>query len=101
MGERQALIDAFYWQYGKSCAGCDHWQNHNSLVGECTKSAPVPGRDRDAMIGIESCSLHIGAGHPFTPRDHVCGDFADTFDWGTLPESYRAQIGCRLPHTER
>jgi len=74
----QVDIDAFYQAQGPCCAGCDHWRWHNGVAGECVKAAPVAGADRSAMLGIMDCSLFIGAGHPFTPRDHVCGDFRDT-----------------------
>lgn len=90
--ERQRLLDAFYMRHGPCCAGCDHWRSYNSTAGECTKSAPMPGRERMAMLGIEMVSLDIGAGHAFTLRDHACGDFADTFDWSTLPLPYRRSI---------
>ena len=73
----QAIVDAFHKAHGPCCAGCDWWQWHNSLVGECTMSAPVAGAERFAMIGIERSSLAPGAGHVMTPRQHVCGDFKD------------------------
>jgi len=53
----------------------------------------MPGRERMAMLGMEMLSLSLGAGHAFTPREHVCGDFADTFDWTSLPLPYRHRIG--------
>jgi hypothetical protein len=75
-------IDKFYLDHGKPCcAGCDWWQPHNSVTGECTKSAPVPGYQRTAMIGMESCSAIVGPGHITTPREHSCGDFVDSYDW--------------------
>lgn len=74
--------DKFYLNHGKPCcAGCDWWRFHNSLVGECIKSAPVSGEQRMAMLGIESVSMSPEAGHVFTKRDHYCGDFVDTYDW--------------------
>jgi len=89
----QAAIDRFYWANGSCCAGCDHWRSLNAVAGECTKAAPVPAADRPAMLGMTGVMLHIGAGHPFTPRDHLCGDFRDGFDWSSLPKSYLRQIG--------
>lgn len=91
----QEAVDAFYMRHGPCCAGCDWWRHINSAVGECTKSAPVSGAERLAMFGIESCSLPPAAGHVLTPRAHRCGDFADTFDWTSLPIPYRARIGDR------
>lgn len=48
------------------------------MVGECTRSAPVSGDQRYAMLGIVGSSLPPEAGHVFTFRDHVCGEFKDT-----------------------
>lgn len=93
MTERQEFVDAFYFKHGPCCAGCDFWHHLNSSVGECAKAAPVSGEQRAAMFGITGCSLNPGAGHPFTPRDHHCGDFRDTFDWGSLPLPYQKRIG--------
>jgi hypothetical protein len=45
------------------------------------------------MMDIENCSLHPGVGHAITPRDHVCGEFRDDFDWTSLPQPYRKLIG--------
>lgn len=73
----QARVDAFHKEHGPCCAGCDWWRWHNSLVGECIKSAPVASAERFAMLGIESSSLTPGAGHIMTPREHVCGEFKD------------------------
>lgn len=82
----QEFIDKYYrvHKQGKPCcAGCDHWRWYNIVVGECTKSAPVSAHERWSMIGIRSASLHDDAGHIMTPRDHSCGDFIDTYDWGS------------------
>lgn len=93
MDTRQESCDAFYWRHRPCCAGCDHWRSINSLAGECTKSAPVSGRERGDMLGIEGCSQRIPAGHIVTRRDYRCGDFQDEFDWSSLPLEYRARIG--------
>lgn len=93
MDARQEAIDHFYWKHGPCCAGCDYWRHQNSVAGECMKSAPVPGKDRAAVLRIESCSAFDGAGHVLTPREHVCGDFRDGFDWSSLPPAYRKRIG--------
>ena len=74
----QVFIDRFYLESGPCCAGCDWWRWYNSVIGECTKSAPVSGKERIAMIGMESCSMDIGAGHVITDREHYCGDFHDS-----------------------
>jgi len=89
----QERFDRFYFQHGPCCAGCDWWRASNSLVGECTRSAPVSGEQRLAIIGISQPSLAISAGHVFTRRDHLCGDFKDDFDWTSLPITYRKRIG--------
>jgi hypothetical protein len=74
---QQAIIDAFYMQRGACCAGCDWWRWYNTVVGECTRNAPVSGGERIAMIGMTGVSLPIGAGHILTPRGHMCGEFKD------------------------
>jgi hypothetical protein len=89
----QQIMDTFYHRHGKCCAGCDWWRYHNSLSGECHRSAPVSGAERFAMLGMESCSMALTAGHVFTPRDHVCGDFKDDFDWLSMPPAYLRKIG--------
>lgn len=76
--EQQHYIDKFYKENGDCCAGCDHWRWHNTAVGECIKNAPVSSQDRIAMLGLESLSLPVGAGHIFTPREHWCCDFFDS-----------------------
>ena len=74
----QGIVDAFYRQHGPCCAGCDWWRYFNSMAGECTRTVPVDGIQRFAMLGITGSSLAPGAGHIMTPRDHVCGEFQDT-----------------------
>lgn len=73
----QAIVDAFYRKHGPCCAGCDWWRWHNSVAGECNRSAPVSGAERFAMLGVTYSSLPLGAGHIMTLRDHVCGEFKD------------------------
>lgn len=96
----QENIDRFYWANGKCCAGCDWWCAHNSSTGDCTKSAPVSGKERFDMFGIQSSSLPLPAGHIVTKRGHVCGNFKDDFDWQSLSPFYRRMIGMpkRRPH---
>lgn len=74
----QKHIDNFYKDNGPCCAGCNKWRWHNSMVGECIKTAPVSGSERYSMIGIKSPSCAIESGHIITDRAHVCGDFLDT-----------------------
>ncbi|MFG1331233.1 hypothetical protein V5F41_08250 [Xanthobacter autotrophicus] len=95
MDARQESVDAFYWRHGNCCAGCDWWKHITSMAGECMRSAPVPGHERASMIGIQSASFNIGAGHIITPRDHHCGEFVDTFDWSSLGPFYLRRIGAR------
>lgn len=90
---RQEAADRFYFKHGPCCAGCDWWRSISAGAGDCTKAAPVSGTQRAAMLGIESCSLPIGAGHPITSRSHHCGDFKDEFDWKQLPLGYRKRVG--------
>lgn len=73
----QANVDAFYAAHGPCCAGCDWWRWHNSLAGECIKTAPTSGIERFAMLGATSYSLSPGAGHIMTLRNHLCGEFRD------------------------
>ncbi|EHP91893.1 hypothetical protein [Methylorubrum extorquens] len=91
--ERQELLDAFYHQHGPCCAGCDWWHSLNSRAGECRRTAMIPGADRPAPLGIVGASLALGAGHAMTPREHVCGEFKDGFDWRGLPPAYLRRIG--------
>jgi len=93
MRERQELLDRFYWDRGPCCAGCDWWRHISANAGDCTRSAPVSGPDRVSMLGIVSSSCDFGSGHIVTPRDHVCGEFKDEFDWSSLPLPYRRRIG--------
>ena len=74
----QKTVDDFYKKNGPCCAGCDWWRYHNSVIGECIKSATVGGEQRHSMLGIENCSMTLEAGHILTKRDHLCGDFKDT-----------------------
>ena len=92
--EAQEAIDAFYWQNGPCCAGCDWWRSYNSISGECRKAAPVSGKERASLLGMYNVSASVPAGHPLTPRGHSCGDFKDEFDWTTLPLTYRRRVGC-------
>ncbi len=92
--EEQREIDRFFWGSGPCCAGCDWWQHLNTLTVLCTKSAPIAGPDRVTMIGMENVSMQIAGGHPFTAREHRCGEFTDEFDWLSLSITYRRSIGC-------
>lgn len=76
MNTRQA-VDKFYKENGDCWAGCDWWRYYKSVLGECTKSAPVSSGDRVAMLGAKF-NFDPGAGHIVTPRNHVCGDFIDS-----------------------
>lgn len=96
MDDRQEFVDSFYWKHGPCCAGCDWWRHISSVAGDCTKSAPVSGAERVSMLGMESPSCLIGAGHVVTPREHICGDFKDEFDWSLLPLPYRKRVGAPI-----
>ncbi len=89
----QECVDSFYFTHGPCCAGCDWWSHISPLVGNCTKSAPIPGHERASMLGIVSPSWRVPAGHIVTSRDHVCGAFKDHFDWSSLPLPYRKRVG--------
>ncbi len=91
--DRQEHLDRFYFERGPCCAGCDWWRSVNSRAGECTKSAPVAGKTKYAMLEISGCSLPMNAGHVLTASNHVCGDFKDDFDWSSLPPHYQRRIG--------
>jgi hypothetical protein len=77
VSERQSLLDQFYASHGPCCAGCDWWRHYNAVAGGCTRSAPVAGRKRWAMLNITGLSLATESGHIMTRRDHVCGEFKD------------------------
>jgi hypothetical protein len=89
----QEIADRFYFANGPCCSGCDWWRHVNSIVGECTRSAPVSGDQRGSMLGMRSTSLVPIAGHILTPRTHHCGEFKDEFDWDSLPAAYLQRIG--------
>ena len=91
--DQQELLDRFYFQHGQCCAGCDWWGAISSLVGECTKSKIVPGKERQNMLGIEWSSHRFKAGHAITNRSYKCGQFKDEFDWSSLPLPYRKRVG--------
>lgn len=91
--KNQMFADRFYTANGPCCAGCDWWDSFNGVAGQCTRSAPVAGTERLAMLGMTGVSRPIGAGHIMTPREHRCGDFKDEFDWGSLPPHYLKLIG--------
>jgi hypothetical protein len=96
--DRQEFLDRFYFSHGPCCAGCDWWRSMTSRAGDCTKSRPVSGKERWAMLGIEKCSLgSLPVGHIVTPHNHVCGGFKDGFDWSSLPLSYQKRIGAPIP----
>ena len=94
--DSQQSVDEFYWSHGPCCAGCDWWRHFSAVVGECRRSPPVSAADRWALIGITYHS-GSGAGHVATPREHHCGEFADTFNWSSLPPHYLRRIGYRPP----
>lgn len=89
----QFYSDRFYMEHGPCCAGCDWWDAGSSVVGQCTRSAPVSGVERVHMLGVTSSSLAPRAGHILTWRHHHCGEFKDTFDWASLDPSYLRRIG--------
>lgn len=93
MDDRQQILDTYYWTHGPCCAGCDHWQSLNSIIGTCKQTPPsLPGADRAIMISIESASVAFPAGHAITKREHHCGGFADDFPWETLPLAYLKRV---------
>lgn len=89
----QEQMDRFYFSHGQCCAGCDWWRSISSLVGECTRSAIVSGKERMDALGIESSSYRTKSGHPITDRSYKCGEFKDDFDWTTLSLGYRKRVG--------
>lgn len=89
----QFMCDKKYWSQGKCCAGCDHWVSEAAFLGNCTAAPIMSGADVMRSMGISFCSVPLEPGHPFTKADHVCGLFADTFDWSTLADDYLERIG--------
>lgn len=84
MNETQKAVDTFYIKNGPCCAGCDYWRFYNSVIGECIESAPVSAKERVSMLNYKGFSGKDEAGHILTKRDHYCGDFIDTYDWGDM-----------------
>lgn len=93
MASASENADRYYMAHGACCAGCDWWSQLNSVAGECRRTAPVPGEQRTAMLGMRNVSLPLVAGHVMTLREHHCGDFKDEFDWRTLSTAYLRRIG--------
>jgi hypothetical protein len=91
--DEQEIADTLYWTIGPCCSGCDNWHRFNAGVGECIRSAPMPGAERAAMLGMEAVSMIVPGGHALTTASHRCGEFSDTFDWSALPLSYRKRVG--------
>jgi hypothetical protein len=79
--DTQKFVDEFYKNNDDCCAGCDSWRFINSIIGECIKSSPVSSTERMGMIDIQSASITPCPGHVITKRDHVCGDFVDSYKW--------------------
>lgn len=77
----RACIKQFYEDNGPCCAGCDHWDPIGASIGECTRTAPVAGKDRISMLGWDNCTLPVDSGHIVTPREHRCGEFIETETW--------------------
>jgi hypothetical protein len=75
--DMRQLIDEYGAINDPCCAGCDSWRWHNSVVGECIKSAILSGRERYEMIGMYNISGGAEAGHALTKREHSCGLFSD------------------------
>ena len=99
MPDAQELADRWYVKHGPCCAGCDWWHQHNSIVGECHRSAPVPAEQRVGMLGVHCTTYPLTAGHVMTPRNHHCGDFKDDFDWSTLlSRDYTGHINIMAGH---
>ena len=94
--EHQERADAFYWQNGPCCSGCDHWRNINVLIGQCEVTPPgLSGEERAASLGMSGVSIRLASGHALTRREHKCGQFADTFVWDVLPLPYLKRIGAK------
>lgn len=94
--DRQEALDTFYFQRGPCCAGCDWWHSVSSHIGDCTRSAPVSGHKRIAMLDMDNLSFNPPSGHIMTRKDYHCGDFKDEFNWSTLPLPYRKRVGAPL-----
>lgn len=101
MSDDQEFADRWYMAHGPCCAGCDWWHRYSSVIGECRRSAPVPGEQRIAMLGVSYTSMPLEAGHVMTPREHHCGEFKDEFDWATLPAHYLRRIGWTPEHRRK
>lgn len=99
----QESVDKFYMNNGPCCSGCDWWAHINALLGECRKSAPVSGEERYSMVLLMDWTSYRlrdrKAGHILTNREHHCGDFADGFDWPSLPAPYLRRIGWEAGRT--
>lgn len=92
----QRLCDEEYMKSGPCCAGCDWWRGWYYHFGECTRTAPMAGFQRWAMINTGAVYFDVpepGPGHIMTPPTYHCGEFKDEFDWQALPTQYLKRIG--------
>lgn len=89
----QKMCDKAYWQHGKCCAGCDHWQSDGGFIGFCSAAGIVSGADVMRSMGISASSYRFKPGFPSCRASDHCGKFVDTFDWSSLAPDYLREIG--------
>lgn len=60
----QSIVDAFADKHSPCCAGCDWWRWHNSVAVDCTRTVPVSGAERLAMLGMTRPEIMQATGLP-------------------------------------
>lgn len=89
----QEQCDRMYWERGRCCAGCDHWQSDSGNLGSCIAAGIVSGDQVMRLMGVLFCSYTPPPGFPLTKADFYCGQFQDDFDWTNLGHEYLTRIG--------
>lgn len=93
-------LDFFYWHHGLCCAGCDHWQPLNALVGDCEQLAAndLASEVQHSGASIYRITSAIVSPAALTERGHLCQAFVDSFPWQAMPPPYLERIGAERWH---
>lgn len=89
----QEACDSLYWKNGQCCAGCDYWESHKGLAGQCRANGMVSGDQVMKSIGARFSTYDPGPDFPFCHAGYWCGNFKDDFDWSELDPAYLRKVG--------